>query len=138
MADLKYSDLLKKAKDALPEEKLKSDRFEIPRVRGHVQGNKTIISNFAEIVAAFMREPEHLLKFLQRELASPASIDGPRLIFGRKLTSTLINSKIEKYAKTYVLCPECKRPDTKVKKEGPVLMMKCMACGAKHPIKAKV
>lgn len=138
MAELKYEDLLKKAEKELPQEKLKASRFEIPKVRGHVQGNKTIISNFGDIAAAFMREPEHLLKFLQRELATPASIDGPRLILGRKLSSGFINSKIEQYAKTFVLCPECNRPDTQLKKEGPVLIMKCMACGAKHPVKAKI
>ncbi|MBU2589875.1 MAG: translation initiation factor IF-2 subunit beta [Nanoarchaeota archaeon] len=138
MAELKYEELLKKANKELPQEKLKAARFEIPKVKGHVQGNKTIISNFGDIVATFMREPGHLLKYLQRELATPASIDGPRLILGRKLSSAFINSKIEQFANTFVLCPECKRPDTQLKKDGPVLIMQCMACGAKHPVKAKI
>lgn len=133
-----YDELLKRAREKLPEASLKSERFEIPRVRGHVQGNKTVITNFSEICSAFMREPQHLLKYLQRELATPASIDGPRLILGRKLSSSLINTKIEQYANNFVLCPECKRPDTQLKKEGSVLIIKCTACGAKHPVKAKI
>jgi len=138
MTQFKYADMLKKAKENLPDIKLRAERFEIPKVRGHVQGNKTVISNFGDICSAFGRKPEHLLKFLQRELATPALIDGPRLILGRKLSSSLINSKIEQYANTFVLCPECKRPDTELIKEGPVLIMKCTACGAKHPVKAKI
>ena len=46
--------------------------------------------------------------------------------------------KIELYAKTFVLCQECNKPDTELMKEGGVLVMKCTACGAKHPVKAKI
>ena len=35
------------------------------------------------------------------------------------------------------LCPECKKPDTKLEKEGRVIFIRCMACGAKHPVKSK-
>ena len=52
---------------------------------------------------AFRREPTQLLKYLQRELATPAAIDGTRLIMGRKLTSMLINSKLEQYAKDFTM-----------------------------------
>ena len=103
-----------------------------------MQGNKTIVTNFTAICNALGREPEHLLKFLQRELAAPAQIDGPRLILGRKINSAMINQKIEYYAQTFVLCPECCRPDTQLKKEDKVLVMKCTACGAKHTVKAKI
>jgi len=133
-----YAALLKRAREKLPQIALKSERFEIPRVRGHIIGNRTIIVNFIEICNIFRREPEHLLKFLKLELATPASIEGPRLVLGRKLSSSLINSKIEKYANTFVLCPECQRPDTQLKKEGGVLIIQCTACGAKHPVRAKI
>lgn len=133
-----YDGLLKRAREKLPSFALKAERFEIPKVKGHVQGNKTVIANFGDICSAFAREPEHLLKYLQRELATPAAIDGPRLILGRKLSSSLINSKMEQYAHDFVLCSECNRPDTQIKKEGQVLILQCTACGAKHPIKAKI
>ena len=133
-----YAQLLKRAREKLPEVALKSERFEIPKVKGHVQGNKTFIANFIDICNIFRRVPAQLLKYLQRELATPASIDGPRLVLGRKLTSALINSKIEQFARDFVLCQECNRPDTQLKKEGNVLVMQCAACGAKHPVKAKI
>ncbi len=133
-----YGSLLKRARGLLPDIHLKSERFEIPKVKGHVEGNKTIMANLQDVCNAFRREPTQLLKYLQRELATPAAIDGTRLIMGRKLTSMLINSKIEQYAKDFVLCPECNRPDTQLKKEGNVLMMHCTACGAKSPVKAKI
>ena len=48
-----YEKLLEKAKANLPEIKQTTERFEMPKAKGHVQGNKTIISNFADIVKTF-------------------------------------------------------------------------------------
>lgn len=133
-----YEIFLDRGRERLPESVLNKERFEIPKVVGHLQGSKTIIGNFQQICGIFRRDPNHLLKYLQRELATPASIDGPRLILGRKLSSSLINSKIERYAKQFVLCPECGKPDTQLIKEERITLIKCTACGAKHPIKAKI
>ena len=134
-----YKQLLEKGRKELPESlKTMGGRFEIPKVRGHLEGNKTIISNFFQIADEVNREPSHLLKFLQRELATPAVIKGQRLILGRKLAASQINEKIQLYAKTFVLCPDCGKPDTQLKREDKVLFLKCMACGAKHPIRAKI
>lgn len=136
--DLDYQKLLKAAKEKLPEMKGTGQRFEIPKVTGHLEGNKTIISNFAAIVSMFHRDADHLLKFLQRELATPAIIDGPRLVLGRKISSQLINSKVEQYATDFVLCKECGKPDTKIIKEDRIWSLKCTACGAKQPIRSKI
>src|SRR3989344_3790227 len=133
-----YEELLKKAKDSLPELKLSSERFEVPKAVGHLQGNKTIISNFTAIAKAFNREQEHLLKYFLRELASPGNIDGPRLILGRKIPASLINEKIKQYAEEFVLCHTCKKPDTILTKEERITTIKCTACGAKHPVRGKI
>ena len=133
-----YEKLLESARKKLPKSVLEKERFEIPKVMGHIQGNKTIITNFNQICSTLRREPQQLLKYLQRELATPASINGPRLILGRKISSSLINAKIEQYTNDFVICPECKKPDTKLIKENRIFFIKCMACGAKHPVKAKI
>ena len=133
-----YEELLKKAKSQLTEIKVDIGRFEIPKIIGHIEGNKTIISNFLEIAKSLNRDQNHLLKYLLRELASPGSIDNQRLILGRKLPSSLINSKIEQYINGFVLCPECKKPDTILTKEEKITMIKCTACGAKRPVRAKI
>lgn len=134
----KYEELLKKAIEKLPKKIEKTERFEMPKVAGLIEGNKTIITNFYQIADILHRQPEHLLKFLLRELATPGNLEKTRLILGRKISSNIINEKIEFYAKTFVLCPECKRPDTQLIRENKILMIKCTACGAKQPVKAKI
>ena len=130
--------MLLKAKKDLPEVVNKSERFEIPKIRGHVEGNKTIIVNFFQIADLFSRKPEQMLKYLQRELATPAKVQDQRLIFGRKLTSALINTKVKKYAEEFVLCDKCSKPDTNLTVENDVLYKKCMACGHKSTVKANI
>ena len=84
--------MLDKARKELPKSVLKeAERFEVPPVKGHIEGNKTIIINFLEIAKILNRDKKHLLKYLQRELAAPATIDGQRLILGRKISSKLIS-----------------------------------------------
>lgn len=130
-----YEKLLKQAKNKLPELKKTVERFEVPRVQGHIQGNKTIITNFMQICSQLRRDSSQILKYLQRELATPATLEGQRLVLGRKISSQLINEKIDKYAKEFVICKECGKPDTKIIKEERVFSLKCTACGAKHPLR---
>lgn len=133
-----YEKLLDRAKAKLPEITSTKERFEIPQVTGHIQGVKTVITNFAQICQMLHRPPEQLLKYLQRELATPAEIDGPRLVLGRKISSLIINKKVTQYCTDFVVCKECKKPDTQLFKEDRVLFLKCSACGAKQPVKAKI
>jgi len=131
---MEYEEMLDRGRKKIPESLLKSERFEIPKVLGHIQGNKTVISNFYQIASALRREPEHLLKFILRELATPGELNKSILIFGRKLSAAMINEKIDQYAKTFVICRECKRPDTQLIKDKETTFLRCQACGAKYPV----
>lgn len=133
-----YEKLLEKAIKELPEPNLKSDRFEIPNVKGHIQGNKTIISNFLQIASVLRREVEHILKYILKELAAPGELKkSGSVIIGTRISASRINEKIQQYAKEFVFCPECRKPDTKIIKEDNVTSIKCSACGAKHAVKSK-
>ncbi len=110
------------------------ERFEIKKVVGHHEGGKTIISNFIQVSTCLRRNPEHFAKFLFKELAAPGEIAGDRLIMTRKVSSQHVNEKIEKYAKEYVLCPNCKKPDTEIINEAGKKYLRCLACGNKKEI----
>ncbi len=135
---MKYEELLDEAYKNIPELKITSERFEIPKAQSIIQGNKTIITNFLKIAQTFRRDPDHFQKYLLRELATPGNIDGPRLIINRKISSSLINQKIEQYAKDFVICKECGKPDTTLNKEDRFTYVRCQACGARHYINSKI
>jgi translation initiation factor 2 subunit 2 len=135
MSDLpSYEELLKKGLKKASKETLSDGRFEIPKAQVLRAGQKTIITNFGEIASHLRREQNHLLKFLLKELATSGELAGPRLTVIGTFSETAVDSKIEKYAKLYVFCPECKKPDTKLVKEGEYVIMKCEACGARQPV----
>jgi len=130
-----YKKLLEKARESLPEDIRNTSRFEIPKVIGHIQGNNTIISNFFQIAKHLNRDQGQLLKYVLKELATPGKINGQRIIFGSKISAKLINSKIKQYVLNYVLCAECRKPDTKLIEEKGQYSIKCTACGAMHPVR---
>ena len=136
---MEYKELLEKARKELPTSVFEKARFDIPKVKGHLQGNRTIISNFLQIANALRRDPNHILKFILKELATPGEIKkSGSVIMGAKVPASKINEKIKKYAEEFVLCKECGKPDTKILKESPFSFIKCMACGAKYSIKSRI
>src|SRR3989338_5533516 len=108
-----YEQLLNKAHIELPEQGEGTNRFNLEKVKGHLEGNKTVVSNLKKIAKDIGRSEEHLLKYLLRELATPGKIVGELVIFGTKVPASQINKKIKKYVSEFVYCSECGRPDTK-------------------------
>ncbi len=131
---MRYEELLKKAKKELPKVSEKKERFDIPKIKGHVQGTRTILSNFTQIAQYLRRTPQHMLKYILKELATPGEIKKTGTIIGSKVPASRINEKIRAYAEKFVLCKECGKPDTKLEKEGNLIYVKCMACGARKTV----
>ena len=129
-----YEQLLEEAYKSIKPIESNIDRFEIPKVEGHIEGNKTIVTNFKQISSYLRRTPEHLLRFLLKELAAPGSIKGDRLVLTRNISSKMINEKIQAYTQQYVICKECKKPDTELMKDGEFNFIHCLACGAKKSV----
>lgn len=111
-----------------------SGRFEVMKVKGHHEGVRTVILNFGQIVTNLRRSPEHLLKFLNKELATSSELKGDKVIFSRRLSRSDVNDKIEKYASQFVLCPKCKKPDTELSSESGKSFLRCLACGEKREV----
>ncbi|MBN1645649.1 translation initiation factor IF-2 subunit beta [Candidatus Woesearchaeota archaeon] len=132
-----YEEMLEKAKKSLPDTVKASERFVVPKVTGHIQGNKTIITNFIQIASFIHRKPENLLKYILKELATPGEFYKQALILGSKVPASKINEKIQQFVDEYVVCKDCGKPDTALKKDGTIFFMTCQACGAKYRVTTK-
>ena len=129
-----YEELLKKARSQIPEVSSKRERLELPRLRHSVIGMRTIIFNFKEIADLLNRDPQHILKFLSKETATAATLQESRAIFKGKFSQDTLQRLLQRYLEAFVVCPVCKRPDTKVVKEKRLSFLVCEACGAKSSI----
>ena len=119
----------------MPEVSTKHERLEMPRLMVTTVGMRTIISNFKEVADALDRDPQHILKFLTREMATAATFQDSRAIFQGKFQRESFDRLLQRYLESYVVCPVCKRPDTRVVKEKRLSFLVCNACGAKSSIK---
>lgn len=130
-----YEELLKKAMEKIPKKASTEERFKIPLVSTEIQGNKTLVKNFGEILSVLRRSSAHLSKYLLKELATPGNIQENILILQRRVPEEILQKKIESYVKEFVFCKVCNKPDTKLVKEDRFFFIKCEACGAKAPVR---
>ena len=69
-----YEELLKKAYEVLPKKGIEKARFELPKVKGHFEGQKTVVSNFMQVVDVLQRDSKDIAKFLLKELGTAGEI----------------------------------------------------------------
>jgi len=130
-----YKELLERARSQIPEVVSKRERLELPKISHSIFGMRTIIYNFKEIAEALNRDPQHLLKFLTREMATAATMQESRVIFKGKFSRETLERLLQRYMESFVICPVCKRPDTKIVKEKRLSFLLCEACGAKSSVR---
>lgn len=131
---LDYREMLERAYRELPQQVDTYERFTIPRQQVMQVGRRTVLLNFKEICDELRRDPEHVLKFLSREMATLATFDGTRVVFQGRFGRDTISNLLEIYTDKYVICPVCKRPDTRIVREKRLWFLQCEACGARSSI----
>jgi translation initiation factor 2 subunit 2 len=129
-----YDSLLDKAKKELPQTLEAHDRFQVPEPEILIEGKTTVIRNFGAIAEALRRDPDHLFGYLLRELGTAGTLEGSRVVFKGKVATAQVVDRIDSYVDEYVLCSECNRPDTKIVKDGRILILTCETCGAHRPV----
>ncbi len=131
-----YDALLKRLQDKMGTgAKKATSRLEIPEPQIIWVGQKTIFRNFMDFPKALRRDPEKILLYLNKELASAGYIQGERVIFLGRKTPSSFGALIDRYVKDYVVCPVCGSPDTRTEKNKKLGFLICEACGAKSSIK---
>ncbi len=134
MFNYTYEELLERAIRNLPEEVKRDVRFEYPKIDSAIEGSKTVIYNLKEIAKKLGRNPKHIYKFLLKELGTYGIFEDKRVTLTGRFSEFVLNEKLKKYINEYVICPECKKPDTMLIREKRTLIIKCMACGARRTV----
>ena len=128
---------LDRAMKSMPDTKGPKERFVMPVSKVYYEGKTTVLENFGAIADAFDREPEHLMKYMLQEMGTAGKIEGHRGVFQGKFAELAIARQIDSYFEEYVVCSECRLPDTHLIKSDRVLMLKCDACGAHRPVRKR-
>lgn len=128
---------LDRAMKKMPDTKGPKERFVMPVPKVFYEGKTTVLENFGAFADAFDREPEHFMRYLLQEMGTAGKIEGHRGVFQGKFAEQAISRQIDSYFEEYVVCSECRLPDTHLTKSDRILMLKCDACGAQRPVRKR-
>ncbi len=131
-----YLEMLREAREQLPMTIVSGERFTPPRPIIAIEGRQTHVVNFKEISNSLNRDPKLIARYLSKELGSPYFLteDERKLILSRRIDPRQVENRLDRFIRTYVICPHCGRPDTVIVKIRRAWILRCMACGAETPI----
>ncbi|QDX41577.1 translation initiation factor IF-2 subunit beta [Salarchaeum sp. JOR-1] len=130
-----YEDQLDRAMSEKPDVAGSESRFDVPEPTVRKEGNVTVYENFQDTIDRLGRDQEHVLKFIQDELATSAQIDeSGRARFTGEFGADRVEAVLDDYVDTYVRCPECGLPDTNLETQNGTERLHCEACGARTPV----
>lgn len=135
MSLTEYEKLLERALTLLPKKPVRHERFVLPEPICEVAGSRTYLINFKEICDTLNRPQQHFLKYLSREMATAGFIDGMKAVFQGRFSARILETLIDRYVKEFIICPICRRPDTRIERERRLSFLLCEACGAKSSLR---
>jgi len=115
-------------------------RYKMPKVKGKVEGRgngvKTRIVNIIELAASLHREPGEVCKFFGCELGSQTKWveEEEKALVNGSHNDQSLQELVFRYIQAFVLCPNCKLPETEYKIKNDTIFHKCFACGAKEMV----
>jgi translation initiation factor 5 len=113
-------------------------RYKMPAVFGKIEGRgngiKTVIPNIIEVGLSLHRSPMEVNKFFGCELGAQTTYaaDSDRAVVNGAHTDAMLQSMMHRYIEGFVLCPNCRLPETDYKIKSDCIYHKCAACGAKE------
>jgi translation initiation factor 2 subunit 2 len=135
LSEDEYVKLLDRAFSKLPNLTLDKTDFVIPDADVLNEGTKTIIRNMALISDRARRNGADIARYLGKEFSVPVNMEEQRLILNGKFPADEINRRIKRYFELYVICKECKKPDTRLENAEKGMYLICEACGARYWVK---
>jgi translation initiation factor 5 len=115
-------------------------RYKMPSVFGKIEGRgngiKTVIPNITDVGLSLHRSPAEVNKFFGCELGAQSSYspDTDRAVVNGAHTDAVLQQLMHKYIELFVLCPNCRLPETQYKIKSECIWHKCAACGAKEMV----
>jgi translation initiation factor 2 subunit 2 len=134
LSNMDYESSLNRAMDAVPDIQSSGERLSVPDAEAQKDGAFTRLTNLEGIADTVSRSPDHLHRFIQRDLGTNGKLTDGVGRYNGTFSGENFDESIESYVESYVLCAECGLPDTRLVTEDGTPMLRCDACGAFRPI----
>jgi translation initiation factor 5 len=110
-------------------------RYKMERIQSKVEGKgngiKTVIVNLSNVAQQLARPPNYVIKYFGFELGAQTNIDpkDDRWIINGAHEASKLQDYLDGFISKFVLCKECKNPETVVSVKDGDILMDCKACG---------
>ena len=129
-----YEASLDRALEEVPDIAGSDERLSLPDPEVERDGAFTRLTNLGEMADELSREPDHLHRFIQRDLGTSGKFEEGRGRYSGRFSPDDFSTTVDRYVDEYVTCSECGLPDTRLVRENRTPMLRCDACGAFRPV----
>ena len=110
-------------------------RYKMERLQSKIEGKgngiKTVIVNLSNVADQLARPPSYVIKYFGFELGAQTNIDpkDDRWIINGAHDASKLQDYLDGFINKYVLCGNCKNPETVVSVKDGDIILDCKACG---------
>lgn len=108
----------------------------VSKIEGKGNGIKTVIVNISDLAKSLKRDPAEVNKFFGCEIGAQTTYNekDDKAVVNGAHTDQVLQSCVHKYIEKFVLCPNCKLPESVYKIKSGCIWHRCKACGAKEMV----
>lgn len=101
------------------------------KVEGKGNGIKTVVVNLSNVAQQLARKPAYVIKYFGFELGAQTNIDpkDDRWIINGEHQATKLQDYLDGFISRFVLCKNCKNPETVINVKDGDILLDCKACG---------
>ena len=111
--------------------KEKDDKLILPNLVVNITTTNTFFKNAKDILKTLKCNPEHYIKFMNKELGSVNWVSGSKkdgIVIKGKIKKQKIQLLLQEYIKKYICCNICKSLNTKIIKDKKINYIYCNTC----------
>jgi translation initiation factor 5 len=110
--------------------------FQAHELTGPCFSLQTVIPNITDVASSLHRSPGEVNKFFGTELGAQSrySPDTDKAIVNGAHTDGMLQDLMHRYIEKFVLCPNCRLPESEYKIKNDLIFHRCKACGAKEMV----
>jgi translation initiation factor 5 len=112
-------------------------RYKMPKLQVKVEGRgngiKTVLLNVDDLGLALKRDPAEVTKFFGCELGAQTTFTDRAIVNGAHRDADL-QQHLCKYIDNFVLCRNCRYPETHYRVKDEIIDQKCLACGHRETV----
>ncbi|KAF4548741.1 putative eukaryotic translation initiation factor 5 [Elsinoe fawcettii] len=115
-------------------------RYKMERLQSKVEGKgngiKTVVVNLSNVAQQLARPPSYVIKYFGFELGAQTNIDpkDDRWIINGAHDASKLQDYLDGFIAKFVLCKDCKNPETVVNIKDGHIILDCKACGQRTDV----